>query len=114
MIEGALHGSGERVACPLRADARDSGLDIDNAVAWKRSVRRARDARKGGGSGSGPKDSEAERDNEVMDPDEVVMFFWSQNLAALERRKREAEDRKRQEEKRASRMEDWRNSVVAI
>ncbi|KAJ6557111.1 hypothetical protein B0H10DRAFT_2121174 [Mycena sp. CBHHK59/15] len=67
-----------------------------------------------GGSGSGPGDSEAARDEEVMDPDEIVMFFWSQNPAALERRKREAEDRKREEEERASRMEQWRESVIAV
>ncbi|KAJ7925799.1 hypothetical protein B0H13DRAFT_1113789 [Mycena leptocephala] len=67
-----------------------------------------------GGSGSGPRESEAARDEEVMDPDEIVMFFWSQNPAARERRKREAEDRKREEEERASRMEQWRESVIAV
>ncbi|KAJ7653837.1 hypothetical protein B0H17DRAFT_957194 [Mycena rosella] len=67
-----------------------------------------------GGSGSGPRDSEAARDEEVMDPDEIIMFFWSQNPAALERRKREAEDRKREEEERASRMEQWRESVITV
>ncbi|KAJ7268283.1 hypothetical protein C8J57DRAFT_1227999 [Mycena rebaudengoi] len=55
--------------------------------------------------------SEAARDEEVMDPDEIIMFFWSQNPAALERRKREAEDRKREEEERASRMDQWRESL---
>jgi hypothetical protein len=49
-----------------------------------------------------------------MDPDEIVMFFWSQNPAALERRKREAEDRIHEEEERASRMEQWRESVIAV
>ena len=67
-----------------------------------------------GGSGSGPRESEAARDEEVMDPDEIVMFFWSQNPAALERRKREAENRKREEEERASRMEQWRERVIAV
>ncbi|KAF7371518.1 ER-Golgi vesicle protein transport Sft2 [Mycena venus] len=67
-----------------------------------------------GGSGSGPRENEAARDEEVMDPDEIVMFFWSQNPAALERRKREAEDRKREEEERVSRMEQWRESVIAV
>ncbi|KAJ6473663.1 hypothetical protein C8R45DRAFT_874131 [Mycena sanguinolenta] len=67
-----------------------------------------------GVSGSGPRESEAARDGEVMDPDEIIMFFWSQNPAALERRKREAEDRKREEEERASRMEQWRERVMAV
>ncbi|KAJ6530689.1 hypothetical protein B0H19DRAFT_1191825 [Mycena capillaripes] len=67
-----------------------------------------------GGSGSRPRDSEAARDGEVMDADEIVMFFWSQNPAAVERRKREAEDRKREEEERASRVEQWRESLIAV
>ncbi|KAF7371615.1 hypothetical protein MVEN_00017000 [Mycena venus] len=67
-----------------------------------------------GVSGSGPRESEVARDEGVMDPDEIVMFFWSQNPAALERRKREAEDRKREEEERASRMKQWRESVIAV
>ncbi|KAJ7784972.1 hypothetical protein DFH07DRAFT_786395 [Mycena maculata] len=67
-----------------------------------------------GGSGSGPRDGEAERDGEVMDPDEVIMFFWARNPAALERRDSEAEDRKREEEERATRMEQWRGSVIAV
>jgi hypothetical protein len=49
-----------------------------------------------------------------MDPDEIVMFFWSRNPAAVEHRKREAEDRKREEEEHASRIEQWRESVIAI
>ncbi|KAJ7919235.1 hypothetical protein B0H13DRAFT_1868754 [Mycena leptocephala] len=67
-----------------------------------------------GASGSGPRESEAARDEEAMDPDEIVMFFWSQNPAAVERRKREAEDRIHEEEERASRMEQWRESVMAV
>lgn len=67
-----------------------------------------------GGSSSGHRDSEAERDGEVMDPDEVIMFFWAKNPAARERRDREVEDRKREEEGRASRMEQWRGSVIAV
>ncbi|KAJ7764158.1 hypothetical protein DFH07DRAFT_1016783 [Mycena maculata] len=67
-----------------------------------------------GGSGSGPRDSEVERDGEVMDPDEVIMFFWARNPAALERRDREVEDQKREEEERATRMEQWRGSVIAV
>ncbi|KAJ7769504.1 hypothetical protein B0H16DRAFT_1307519 [Mycena metata] len=66
------------------------------------------------GSGSGAQDGEAARDKELMDPDEIVMFFWSRNPAALERRKREAEDQTREQEERASRMEQWRESVIAI
>ncbi|KAJ7023795.1 hypothetical protein C8F04DRAFT_1401491 [Mycena alexandri] len=66
-----------------------------------------------GGSGSGPRDSEA-RDEQVLDADEVIMFFWSQNPAALERRKQEAEDQKHEQEERASRLEQWRESVMAI
>ncbi|KAJ7868369.1 hypothetical protein B0H14DRAFT_316875 [Mycena olivaceomarginata] len=54
------------------------------------------------------------QEGEVMDPDEIVMFFWSQNSAAVERRKREAEDRKREEEERASRMAQWRESMIAV
>jgi hypothetical protein len=39
-----------------------------------------------------------ERDEEeVMDPDEVVMFFWTKTPAVRERREQEAEDRKREE-----------------
>ncbi|KAJ7642551.1 hypothetical protein B0H17DRAFT_1104996 [Mycena rosella] len=67
-----------------------------------------------GGSGSLPRDSEAARDEEATDPDEIVLFFWSQNPAALERRKCEAEDQKREEEERASRMEQWRGSLIAV
>ncbi|KAJ7800957.1 hypothetical protein B0H14DRAFT_2386792, partial [Mycena olivaceomarginata] len=67
-----------------------------------------------GGSGSGNRNSEAERDGEVMDPDEIVMFFWSQNPAVRERRDRETEDRKREEEECAFRMEPWRGSVIAV
>ncbi|KAJ7779747.1 hypothetical protein B0H16DRAFT_1830035, partial [Mycena metata] len=62
-----------------------------------------------GGSGLGPRDADAAG----MDSDEIVMFFWSQNPAALERRKHEAEDRKREEEERASRIERWRDSVLS-
>jgi hypothetical protein len=101
-----------RPSVPVRAA---TGPDRTKRTAEQlAALTEARDARKAGGSGSGPKDSEAERDNEVMDPDGVVMFFWSQNPAALERRKRLAEDRKGEEEERASRMDKWRNSVVAI
>ncbi|KAJ7818357.1 hypothetical protein B0H13DRAFT_2133137 [Mycena leptocephala] len=67
-----------------------------------------------GGSGSGHRDREAAQEGEVMDPDEIVMFFWSQNPAAVERRKREAEDQIHEEEGRASRMEQWRESVIAV
>ncbi|KAJ7208827.1 hypothetical protein GGX14DRAFT_453432 [Mycena pura] len=73
-----------------------------------------RASRNRGGSGSGHKDTEAVQDGEVMDPDEIVLFFWSQNPAAVERRKREAEDRKREREERASRMDQWRESLIAI
>ncbi|KAF7333904.1 hypothetical protein MSAN_02403200 [Mycena sanguinolenta] len=73
-----------------------------------------RTVRNTGGSGSGPRNSEAVQDEEVIDPDDVVMFFWTQNPAARERRKCEAEDRKREEEERASRTEQWRECVIAF
>ncbi|KAJ7712939.1 hypothetical protein B0H16DRAFT_1899737 [Mycena metata] len=67
-----------------------------------------------GGSGFSPREGGAAQDAEGMDSDEIVMFFWSQNPAALERRKREVEDRTREEEERASRMERWRDSVTVM
>ncbi|KAJ7492928.1 hypothetical protein B0H11DRAFT_2006665 [Mycena galericulata] len=101
-----------RPSVPVRAA---TGPDRTKRTAEQlAAVTEAREMKKAGGSGSGPKDNEAERDHEVMSPDEVVMFFWSRNPAALERRKREAEDRQREEDERASRMEEWRHSVVAI
>ncbi|KAJ7211111.1 hypothetical protein C8J57DRAFT_1606022 [Mycena rebaudengoi] len=90
---------------PIRT--KRTAAQLDSSI-QKRATRNT------GGSGSGPRESEAARDEEVMDPDEVVMFFWSENPAALERRKRDAEDRKREEEERASRMEQWRDSVIAV
>ncbi|KAJ7281354.1 hypothetical protein C8J57DRAFT_1463594 [Mycena rebaudengoi] len=67
---------------------------------------RKRKTGKAGGSGSGARNRETERDEEeVMDPDEVVMFFWTKTPAVRERREQEAEDRKREEVERASRMD---------
>ncbi|KAJ6529483.1 hypothetical protein DFH09DRAFT_934820 [Mycena vulgaris] len=67
-----------------------------------------------GGSGRGRGGGEAVQEGEAMDPDEIVMYFWSQNPAAIERRKREAEDREREGQDRASRMEQWREGVAAV
>ncbi|KAJ7463067.1 hypothetical protein B0H11DRAFT_2241029 [Mycena galericulata] len=50
---------------------------------------------------------EVQPNEEVMDPDEVIMFFWMNTPAAHEWRKREAEDRD-------SLMEQWRRSVVSV
>lgn len=67
-----------------------------------------------GGSGSGPQDSEVPLEEEVIDADDVVMFLWAQNPAALERRKLVAEEQKREREERARRMGQWRESVVDV
>ncbi|KAJ7246669.1 hypothetical protein C8J57DRAFT_1724736 [Mycena rebaudengoi] len=60
------------------------------------------------GSGVEPRDGD-----QVMDPDEVVMYFWSRTPAALQRRREVEELRQHEAEERALRLEQWRGDLVS-